>query len=383
MGSPAARQNAPALLVCGDDEFGVKQRARAVYAEWTTQVGGMDHEVIDASVSNSSEALKALARLRESLQTFPFFGSAKVVWLQNCSFLGDERAATSQVVTEALAALAAELKAFAWEKVRLLVSAGKVDKRKVFYKTLEKIGMVETFAGWSIDDRDWSDQAEAWARKALREAGKRIDERALAELVNRVGPNQRQLSSEVEKLGLYVGDRTDIGLEDVEAVSVRNKSARAFALGEALGDRDLPRLLRCLDEGLWEARTDPQKSEIGLLYGLISKVRSLLLLQELLRQGWVKSQGDYTRFKAQLAQLPAEQLPRDKRYNPAEINPYVLFKCLPQVRRYSQAELVQAMDILLRCNQQLVSSGREESLVLQQALVQIVRGNEVNSMATA
>ena len=92
------------MLVCGEDEFAVKQRAKQVYHQWTAELGGMDHEIIDASVSNSGEALKALGRLREALQTLPFFGSGKVVWLQNCNFLGDERAATAQAVTETLAA---------------------------------------------------------------------------------------------------------------------------------------------------------------------------------------------------------------------------------------------------------------------------------------
>jgi DNA polymerase III subunit delta len=365
-------QSAPLVLVCGEDEFAVKQRAKQVYLQWTEEVGGMDHEVIDASVSHSGEALKALAKLREALQTLPFFGTAKVVWLQNCNFLGDERAASTQAVTESLAHLAQELKDFTWQNVRLLISAGKVDKRKLFYKTLDKLGTVEAFAGWSVDDRDWADQAEAWARKAIRARQKEISDEALAELLTRVGPNARQLDGEIEKLSLYVGDRTPIEAEDVEAVCVRNKTARAFALGDALGDRDLPRLLRCLDESLWEVKLDPQKSEIGLLYGLIGKVRAMILLKEMLREGWVKPEMDYNRFKAQLERVPTDKLPEDRRFNPLALNPYVLYKALPQVKRYSEAELIRAMDLLFQCNHRLVSSSLDESLVLQQTLVQIL-----------
>jgi len=65
-------------------------------------------------------------------------------------------------------------------------------------------------------------------------------------------------------------------------------------------------------------------------------------------------------------------LPEDRRFNPLTLNPYVLFKALPQLKRYTQAELIRAMELLLQCNQRLVSSGVDESLVLQQALVQIV-----------
>jgi DNA polymerase-3 subunit delta len=369
---PSAKPLPPVVLVCGEDDYNVKQRAKQLYLQWSEELGGMDHEIIDASTANSGEALKALARLREALQTLPFFGGAKVVWLQNCNFLGDERAATAQAVTETLGEIAQELKDFSWNNVRLLISAGKVDKRKVFYKTIDKLGAVESFAGWSVDDRDWADQAETAARGALRARQKEISDEALAELVSGTGPNARQLHNEVEKLALYIGDREEIEVADVAAVCTRNKSARAFALGDALGDRDLARLLRTLDEELWELKFDRQKSEIGLLYGLIGKVRAMILLKEMLREGWIKPDGDYNRFKAQLERVPAAQLPEDKRYNPLAVNPYVLFKALPQAGRYSAAELVRAMDILLCCNQRLISSTLDDALVLQQALLEIV-----------
>ena len=368
----AVKTSQPVALICGDDEFAIKQRARQLHRQWCEELGGMDHEIIEATVSNSSEALTALARLREALQTLPFFGSGKVIWLRDCNFLGDERAASAQAVTETLNDLAEELKNFKWPGVRLLISAGKVDKRKTFFKTLDKIGTVENFSGWSVDDRDWAERAEIAARADVRSRQKEISGEALAELVNRVGPHPRQIDNEVEKLCLFAGERKKIEFADVAAICTRNKTARAFALGDALGDRDLPRLLRRLDEELWAVKSDSKKSEIGLLYGLISKVRAMLLLKEMLREGWIKPEMDYNRFKAQLERVPADKLPADRRFNPLALNPYVLYKALPQTKKYTQDELVRAMDLLLRCNQRLVSSGLDEALVLQETLVQIV-----------
>jgi DNA polymerase-3 subunit delta len=368
---PESKPN-PLALICGDDDFAVKQRARQVFSEWSAQLGGMDHEIIDGSVGNSGEALAALGKLREALQTLPFFGGGKAIWLRDCNFLGEERTASSQAVVEGLTQLAEELKTFAWQNIRLLISAGKVDKRRSFYKVLEKLGTVEAFAAWSPDDRDWADRAEVAARDALRKRQKDISEAALGELIERAGFNARQLDNEIEKLCLYAGDRKKIELADVSAICSRNKTAKAFALGDALGDRDLPRLLRRLDEELWEAKFDKDKSEIGLLYGLIGKVRALLLLKEMLREGWVRPEMDYNRFKAQLAAVPTDKMPAEKKFNPLALNPYVLYKALPQVKKYTSSELVRAMDVLLRCNQRLVSSGLDETLVLQQALVEIV-----------
>jgi DNA polymerase-3 subunit delta len=368
---PEPSSPAPLCLICGEDDFSVKQHARKRYARWTEELGGMDHEIIEATASNGGEAVKVLGRLRESLQTLPFFGSGKAVWLKDCNFLGDDRVASSAAVTEALADLVQDLKSFEWRSVRLLISAGKVDKRKTFFKTVDKLGEVEVYEDWS-GAKDWVDRAEALVLQYLKGRGKQISDRALAEMIARIGPNPGQMQAEAEKVSLFVGDRTQIEIQDVEEICSRNKTARAYAVGEALGDRNLPRLLKCLDEELWEVKLDPRKSEIGLLYGLISKVRSLLLLNEMIRQGWIRRTTDYNSFKAQLSRLPTDELPQDRRYNPLSINSYVLFKALPQAGHYSEAELVRAMEILLECNRRLVTSGLDETLVLQQALVQIV-----------
>ena len=328
----AASPKAPVLLVCGEDDFGVKERAREVFRQWSAEIGGLDHETIDASAGNSGEALAALAKLRAALQTLPFFGSGKA---------------------------SLQLHLF-------------VDKSSV-----------EVFAGWSAEDRDWAQQAEGLALRVLGELDKEISGEALGRLVTYTGPNPRALRSEIEKLSLYCGARARVQTADVEAIVTRQKQARAFALGDALGDRDLPRALRCLDEELWEARRDPQHSEIGVLYGLISKVRSLLLVSEMLRLKWLRAEKDFSRFKGQLARIPAEALPEDKKFNPLAINPYVLFRALGQAPNYTQAELITAMALLLECNRQLVSRSLDPALVMQQALVRIVSrpGGQVLSAA--
>ena len=215
-------------------------------------------------------------------------------------------------------------------------------------------------------------KAEAWIEAELK--GKTISGEALAEFVSSVGPNLRQLGNELEKLSLYCGSRSNIELADVKAITTRQKQAKAFELAEALGDRDLPRLLRALDESFWELKFDSSKSSIGLLYGLISKIRVLLALKECQRAGFLKAESDYNRFKAQLERMPADLFPEDKRLNPLSGHPYVIFRALPQTRRYSIAELIQAMESLLKCNRQLIFSNLDEALVMQQTLVQIVGG---------
>jgi len=370
--APSTQPPCALTLIHGGDDFSVKERAKALYETWCAELGGMDHEWIDANVTHSGEALTAIRRLREALQTLPLFGSAKVVWFKNCNFLGEERAASTQAVLEALASMAAELKSFVWKDVRLLISAGKMDERRTFFKTLKSLGSVETFEAWSLEDREWTDKAEQAANQAISGRKKTISEDALANLVAAVGPHARQLMQEVEKVLLFAGDRPRVEVSDVEAVVTRNKQARAFALAEALGDRDLSKLLRALDDEFWEMKVQRSKTAIGLLYGLINKVRILILVQELLREKWIRPETMYPRFKTQLAQLSPENLSLHGPFNPLAMHPFQLFKALPQSRRYTMTELIQAMEKLLECNQRLIYSDLDERLILQQVLVSIV-----------
>ncbi|MBN8247158.1 MAG: DNA polymerase III subunit delta [Verrucomicrobia bacterium] len=361
----------PLILVCGDDEFSVRQRARQIWDQWCAGSSGMDHEVIEGGAATVDEALQRLVRLREAMQTLPFFGGPKLIWLRDATFFGDDRTSQTAAVTSALAEFAEELKAFRWEGVRLLMSAGRPDKRRIFFKTLDKLGTVQEFVSLA-DDRDWADRVETEAVRQFKAAGKRIEPDALTELVARVGPNLRLLANEVEKLVVHAGHGAEVTRADVELLTPLQKLAAGFALGDALGRRDLPKALRVLDEELWTIRAgvDKKRSEIGLVYGLISKVRLLLLVKEIRRMGLVRPVRDFNAFKAQVASVPEGRLPADKRYNPFLGNAYPAFQALSQCEGWESAELVRAMEVLLEANVRLVTSGLDESVVLQQALME-------------
>jgi DNA polymerase-3 subunit delta len=366
---PAATVSSSFILVCGDDEFAVKQRAKEIFQAWSKEAG--DQEILDGTVSNGGEALKVLARLRESLQTLPFFGGKKVIWLQGANFLGDERAASSSAVTETLSEIAQELKAFQWTDVQLLISSGKVDKRKSFYKTLEKVGTVETFAGLSMEDKNWIFAAEQIAGRAMQERGKSFSDTALPLFVQQVGPNSRLLHNEVEKLSLFLNKRAVAEVADVEAIVVKNKQSKAFALADAVGQRNLPVLLRCLDKELHEMKSDTQKSEIGLLYGIISKVRHMIIARELIAKKKVTPDVSYPSFKIAFDKIVQEFFGSGEE-SVVSVNAYMLHMALRQSQNYTMDELVRAMASLLNCNLKLVTSALDEVIVLQQTLVGIV-----------
>lgn len=369
---PPKRCDPPLVLVAGEDEFTVKRRASQIFHQWTAVAGSFDHETIDADARTTSDALKALARLREAMQTLPFLGSTKKIWFRDCNFLAVERPPRPAVVTQSLAQLASDLRSFPWRDVRLLISAGRIDRRLALFAAIEEIGRAEIFDGLSATDKDWADQAEEFVRQELKPLNQQIDDDALAALVTAVGPNLRQLANELEKVSLHAGRRSTITAEDVAAVVTRRKQAQAFGLAEALGDRNLTAALRHLDEELWETRSQTDRSVVGLLYLLVSKLRIMLMIKELQRAGWVSPASTYQQFKARLLKIPPDLFPEDPRCNPLRSHAYSLFKASLQTRNYTTDELVNGMQTLLACNQTLVGSQLDEAAILQRALVQII-----------
>ena len=67
----------PLAFVHGDDDFAVAQRARQIYHGWCEAEGGEDNEIIEAHSANAGEAVKALGRLHEAIDTLPFLAAAK------------------------------------------------------------------------------------------------------------------------------------------------------------------------------------------------------------------------------------------------------------------------------------------------------------------
>ena len=77
---------------------------------------------------------------------------------------------------------------------------------------------------------------------------------ALGRLVAAVGPHLRQLSTEVEKLVLFAGDRAEITADDVAGSCPAANTPRPLGWARRWATAICPRALRALDEDLWEIK---------------------------------------------------------------------------------------------------------------------------------
>ena len=147
MKTKTARKTAQLYAVVGSDESAVKAAASELAVELApADAGDFGVEMIDGCADNADQAAARIRSTIEALQTLPFFGGGKLVWLKNANFLGDTKLGGAAAVTEALeelgAVLAGDLGA---GEVKFLLSAIEVDKRRSFYKALAKHAELQVF----------------------------------------------------------------------------------------------------------------------------------------------------------------------------------------------------------------------------------------------
>src|SRR5205807_2978954 len=202
-------------------------------------------EIIDAAADNVDQAAARIRSTIEALQTLPFFGRAKLVWLKNVNFLGDDQKARSAAVQSALEELSELLDRSIGSEITFLISATEVDKRRGFYKTLTKRAEVQVFDRLDSGRAGWEEEATEIVQQRAKKRKLQFDADALDLFVLLTGGDTRQIDNELEKLDVYLGDHvaaTAVPRVDVDLVRELVPLSRAgviFELGNALAARDL------------------------------------------------------------------------------------------------------------------------------------------------
>src|SRR5437660_9974901 len=96
--------------IVGSDEAAVKREAAALAKQLApAEAGEFGLETIDGAADNVDGAAAAIRSTIAALQTLPFFGGGKLVWLKSANFLSDDVKGKSISVLEPLEDLGAVL----------------------------------------------------------------------------------------------------------------------------------------------------------------------------------------------------------------------------------------------------------------------------------
>ncbi|MFZ4763696.1 MAG: DNA polymerase III subunit delta [Roseimicrobium sp.] len=370
---PAPRKASPStrasnfVAILGTDEARMKEAALKLSQELApADAGDFGVDVIEGIAESADHCAQIVRRTLEALQTLPFFGGGKLVWLKNANFLAENQVGRTNAATEGMEAILDYVEQQLPSEVVFLLSASVVDKRRSAYKRLQKLADVRAFDKPDTGKAGWEDEVIPIVQRRARELGVSFDDDAVEMLVQLAGEDTRQLDSEVEKLSLYLGERTRVTADDVRLLVPLNRAGVVFELGNAIGKRDLRRALELVRTLVYQGQ-----SPIGiLLAAVVPRVRSLLLAADLISRHPRLPRGNFTSFAAALEKLPsAETAHIPKKKDGTGLNTYPIFLALPETSKFTVGELRSGLQDCLGANLKLVTTSLDPQLVLERLLI--------------
>ena len=365
--SASASSAAPNIhAVTGSDEGKVKEVALRLVQQFT-QPGSDDfgNDIIDGTAENSEHAGNICNNVIQALQTLPFFGGGKVVWLKNANFLGDSVVGKAQASVTGFENILDVLEQNLPKDIYFVLSTTAIDKRRNAYKRLTKLANVQTFDKPDTSRAGWEAVVLTQASARAREMGITFESGALELLVQMAGDDTRQMDNELDKIDIYLGDRRRAGLQTVRTLVSMSRAGVVWEVGNAIGARNLRRALELVGLLLFQGQ-----SAIGILLGsIVPKVRNLLMAKDLLSRHKL-NRGSYSSFTASLDALPSSatsHLPKKK--DGTGLNVYPLFLSLDEAARFTLDELHAGYRACLDANAKLVTTQLDDKIVLERLLV--------------
>ena len=357
------------FAVVGSDDGLVREKALHLYNELTQGVDdGFTHETIDGIADNSESAFEICSSTVQALLTLPMFGGDKVVWLRNANFFADNVTGRSQRTEAGVERLRATLEKGIPDGVKFLLTAQGIDKRRGFWKFIEKTAAVQVHDRIDTSRDNWQDQVASLVTKRARELGLIFDRNAMELFVMLAGEQSQQIGNELEKLDLYLGtERREVTEADVHVLVPLSRAAMVFEIGKALQLGHAARAIQLIDEQL-----EADESAIGIMRAsIIGVVRNLFMARLIIDQYKVPT-GNYSAFAGGLNRLPEADrawLPQKK--DGTGVNVFPIFLAAENAKNFELAGLQKVMEATLKADQALVTTGLDHRLILHRLIVEI------------
>jgi DNA polymerase-3 subunit delta len=361
--------SAKIYAVLGSDEAEVKSVAAELATNLTPPgAGDFGLEIIDGAADNADQAEVQVRSAIEAVQTLPFFGSTKVVWLKNVNFLGDDQKARSTAVQSALEELSGLIEGGFGPGITFLISATDVDKRRSFYKTLLKQAEVQVFDRLDSSRGGWEEEALEMVQQRARKRKLQFNDDALDLFVLLTGGDTRQIENELEKIDTFLERDRVIKADLVRELVPLSRAGVIFELSNALAARDLQLSLRLVRRLL-----DQGESAISiLLVAIVPTIRNLLLAKDLMERYRLPRPHSPFQFISTINRLPSEATDHLPRKKDGSISAYPLGIAAQQAGRFATTQLIEAMRACLAANIQLVTTQLDHELILTEVIVKLL-----------
>lgn len=314
-------------LMEGEEEF-IKERALAALRKQVVPEG---MELFDETLLQNPSAGDVMA----AAETLPMMAAARLVIVRESALLTAGKAASEAADSEKLAAY---IERAPETTCLVFYCRGLADGRKKLTQALRKKAVAVRF------DPLQDAMLSKWMQSQFRARGKTIAPGTAARLAFTAGHELLTLSQEIEKLFAYLGERTEVTQDDIEAVVTPSLECTVFQLVDALVDGKEARAFELL-----AAMLENGEARIGILAMMARQYRNLLHLRLL-----------------QLAGVPEGEM--GKRLG---VQPFVLRRLTSQARGASPEDLRARLDLCVDTDFAIKSGKMREDAALERAMLRL------------
>jgi len=217
------------VTLAGNNSYLLRRRLDELIAEFVNKQGELALERIDATETD-------LQAILDAVQSLPFLSKRKMVVLRDLSANKPAAEAIEQIINS----ISNTTDAVFYEPV--------TDKRTTFYKILKQKTKFEEF------DELAPRELPKWLVNEAKKTGAQLSLTEANYLVERLGPNQTMLASELQKLITY---NPEITRENIDLLTDPTPQGRIFDLLDAAFGGDKKRALKLYEEQRAQ-RVEPQ-----------------------------------------------------------------------------------------------------------------------------
>ena len=222
----------------------------------------------------------------------------------------------------------------------LIFVESEVDKRNRLYKAVSKYGTVSEMKTPS------EKELKLWVASTLKRSGKKITERTIEFLLERVGMDMENLQNELEKLVCYAYDREVVTEEDVRAICAEQITGKVFQMMEAIGMKQQERAL-----GYYYDLLALRESSLSILFLTLRQFHLLLQAKELNRL--------HTDSKTIASRLG--------------IPPFTVSRYLAQAKNFPSAVLKEAMEYGLQLEEEIKTGRIDDQIAIELLILRYSR----------
>lgn len=297
-------------LIYGEEAYLRNQNRDKLVKALAGDFGSMNFTRYEGDGLNPGEII-------DMAETLPFLADKRVILVENSGFFKNGCPELSEYLKKPS------------ETTYFVFAEKDVDKRKDIYKTVSKVGFE-----LCCDPQD-EGTLKTWINSKVVSEGKRISPRALAFMIDRVGTDMSNISTELEKLICYCLDREEITENDIDAVCANWLTNRIFAMTDAIVEKN-------------------QKKAINLYYDLLAlKEPPAKILALIMRQ---------FNLMLQVKEMSTNHRDNGSIASAIKLAPFLVGKYVNWSKGYSFDELKKALE-LCASNDEAVKTGKIDYVI--------------------